>query len=62
MTYHKADVINGVMRKKTHIKNPDKRPEITKIGKAKDLITQIPQVENKNSTSAADQFSIFTIT
>lgn len=50
------------MRKKTHIKNPDKRPEITKIGKAKDLITQIPQVENKNSTSAADQFSIFTIT
>ena len=37
-------------------------PKIKKIGKAKELIKQIPQVENKNSTSASDEFSVFTIT
>mgnify|MGYP001472690118 CR=1 FL=1 len=50
------------MQEKTHKNNSHKKPKITKIGKAKDLITQLPQVENKNSLSATDQFSVFTIT
>tara|TARA_Y100001980_G_C14516910_1_gene292222 strand:+ start:673 stop:861 length:189 start_codon:yes stop_codon:yes gene_type:complete len=62
LTNYKASAINGLMQEKTHINNSQKKPKITEIGKAKDLITQIPQVENKNSVSAADEFSIFTIT
>lgn len=50
------------MQEKTHKNNIDKKPKITEIGKAKDLITQIPEVENKNSISASDNFSVFTTT
>tara|TARA_X000001036_G_C20600008_1_gene774537 strand:- start:953 stop:1141 length:189 start_codon:yes stop_codon:yes gene_type:complete len=62
LTNHKPNAINCGMQEKTHKNNIDKKPKITEIGKAKDLITQIPQVENKNSVSASDDFSIFTIT
>jgi len=48
--------------KDTSEKNTDSLPQITKIGKAKDLISIIPDVEGKNSTASQDQFSVFTIT
>jgi len=50
------------MQEKTHKLNIEKKPKITKLGKAKDLITFIPAVESKNSTAAADDFSVFTTT
>ena len=50
------------MENNTKKKHINKKPTITKLGKAKELITQIPQVENKNSVSASDEFSVFTIT
>ena len=43
-------------------KNTDSLPQITKIGKAKDLISIIPDVEGKNSSAAQDLFSVFTTT
>ena len=62
MTYPEANDINNPMENNRSKKHINKKPTITKLGKAKDLITQIPQVENKNSTSASDEFSVFTIT
>ena len=46
----------------TNEKNTDSLPQITKIGKAKDLISIIPDVEGKNSQAAQDNFSVFTTT
>lgn len=46
----------------TNDKNTDFFPQITKIGKAKDLISLIPDVEGKNSQAAQDNFSVFTTT
>lgn len=46
----------------TNKKNTDSMPQITKIGKAKDLISIIPDVEGKNSSAAQDNFSVFTTT
>lgn len=44
-------------------KNTDSSlPEIKKIGKAKDLISIIPEIESKNSSASADEFSSFTTT
>jgi len=50
------------MQEKTHKNNSHKKPKITKIGKAKELITFIPQVESKNSEASNDDFSVFTTT
>lgn len=46
----------------TNEKNTDYLPQITKIGKAKDLISIIPDVEGKNSSASQDNFSVFTTT
>lgn len=62
MTYPGANDINNLMENNTNKKHIIKKPTITKLGKAKELITQIPQVENKNSVSASDEFSVFTVT
>lgn len=37
-------------------------PQIKKIGKAKDLISIIPEIESKNSSATTDDFSNFTTT
>tara|TARA_B100001287_G_scaffold264396_1_gene256208 strand:- start:715 stop:903 length:189 start_codon:yes stop_codon:yes gene_type:complete len=62
LTNHKPNAIKGGMQEKTHKNNSHKKPKITKIGKAKELITFIPQVESKNSEASNDDFSVFTTT
>ena len=62
LTNYRANAINGSMQEKTHKNNSHKKPKITKIGKAKELITFIPQVESKNSEASNDDFSVFTTT
>ena len=48
---------------KTYNKNTkDTLPKIKKIGKAKDLISLIAEIESKNSAATTDDFSNFTTT
>ena len=49
------------MQEKIHKTNSENKPKITKLGKAKDLIAFIPQLEAKNSDSASDEFTSFIV-
>tara|TARA_B100000963_G_C22100048_1_gene440314 strand:- start:16 stop:219 length:204 start_codon:yes stop_codon:yes gene_type:complete len=62
LTNYRANAINGVMQEKTHKIISHEKPKITKLGKAKELITFIPEVESKNSSASPDDFSVFTTT
>jgi len=62
LTNYRANDINCFMQEKTHKLNAEKKPKITKLGKAKELITLIPEVESKNSAANNDDFSVFTNT